>query len=434
VRWDVISAEPEFFRVTKTLHNFLQGRDGFSPSMIKLYWDTLEKNKDVLDKESDVIIIHDPQPLGLIKLLSDEVRRNKKVIWRCHVHLETIPLAKMKDIEFFLRSMVESYDAAIFSTFQYLPLWNVVSFVIPPFIDPLSEKNRELSREEIEKVLNKYGLDPEKPLITQVSRFDRFKDPLGVIAAFKKVREKIPCQLLLVGGGASDDPEYQEVLAEAKRAAEGHPDIHILDLPPDSHKEINAFQRASSVIVQKSIKEGFGLTVTEALWKAKPVVAGAVGGHTAPDQRRVERFLGVQRGGDGREDLLPLEESKSGRGDGEEGKGVREGALPTAQRDKGLFSGDPPTRKGAHNVEAHHNLIPSLDTAHSRLIASRSTLDVHSRQFVFAYRVKGFPPRLHLKSYRHRVVGSRRGDQEHGASRGGTRALGLTGHSKLSVL
>ena len=278
VRWDVISAEPEFFRVTKTLHNFLQGRDGFSPSMIKLYWDTLEKNKDILDKESDVIIIHDPQPLGLIKFLSDEERRNKKVIWRCHVHLETIPLAKMKDIEFFLRSMVESYDAAIFSTFQYLPLWNVVSFVIPPFIDPLSEKNRELSREEIEKVLNKYGLDPEKPLITQVSRFDRFKDPLGVIAAFKKVREKIPCQLLLVGGGASDDPEYQEVLAEARRAAEGHPDIHILDLPPDSHKEINAFQRASSVIVQKSIKEGFGLTVTEALWKAKPVVARAVGG------------------------------------------------------------------------------------------------------------------------------------------------------------
>jgi len=278
VRWDVISAEPEFFRVTKTLHNFLQGRDGFSPSMIKLYWDTLEKNKEILDKESDVIIIHDPQPLGLIKFLSNEKRRNKKVIWRCHVHLETIPLAKIKDIEYFLRSMVESYDAAIFSTFQYLPLWDVVSFVIPPSIDPLSEKNRELSREEIEKVLDKYGLDLEKPLVTQVSRFDRFKDPLGVIAAFKKVREKIPCQLLLVGGGASDDPEYQEVLAEARRAAEGHPDIHILDLPPDSHREINAFQRASSVIVQKSIKEGFGLTVAEALWKAKPVVAGAVGG------------------------------------------------------------------------------------------------------------------------------------------------------------
>ena len=277
VRWDVISAEPEFFRVTKTLHNFLQGREGFSPSMIKLYWDTLRKNADILDKERDVIVIHDPQPAGLIEFLSSEERRSKKIIWRCHVHLETIPLAKIKEVEFFLRSMIEKYDAAIFSTFHFLPLWNVVSFVIPPFIDPLSEKNRELSQEEVESVLSRYGLDLKKPLITQVSRFDHFKDPLGVLAVFKRVREKTPCQLLLVGGGASDDPEYQEVLADVRSAAQNHPDVHILDLPPDSHREINAFQRASSVIVQKSIKEGFGLTVTEGLWKGKPVVAGRVG-------------------------------------------------------------------------------------------------------------------------------------------------------------
>jgi len=277
-RWDVISAEPEFFRVTKTLHNFLQGRDGFSLSMIKVYWDTLRKNVDILDKDVDVIVIHDPQPAGLIEFLSRQERSGKKIIWRCHVHLETIPLAKMKEVESFLRGMIEKYDAAIFSTFHFLPLWDVVSFVIPPYIDPLSEKNMELSQEEVERVLNKYGLDLEKPLVTQVSRFDLFKDPLGVIAAFKMVREKTPCQLLLVGGGASDDPEYQEVLAEVRRAAQNHPDIHILDLPPDSHREINAFQRASSVIVQKSIKEGFGLTVTEGLWKAKPVVAGRVGG------------------------------------------------------------------------------------------------------------------------------------------------------------
>lgn len=278
IRWDVIEAEPEFFKVTKTLHNFLQGREGFSPSMINIYWDTLKRNAEILSDKSDVIVIHDPQPAGLIEFLRKEERVEKKVIWRCHVHLETIPLAKMKEVERFLRGMIEKYDAAVFSTFHFLPLWDVVSFVIPPFIDPLSDKNVELSRDEVDRVLLKYGLDLRKPLVTQVSRFDYFKDPLGVIAAFKKVREKVPCQLLLVGGGASDDPEYQEVLADVRRAAENCPDIHILDLPADSHREINAFQRASSVIVQKSIKEGFGLTVTEGLWKGKPVVGGRVGG------------------------------------------------------------------------------------------------------------------------------------------------------------
>ncbi|MFN3621276.1 MAG: glycosyltransferase [Nitrososphaerales archaeon] len=278
VRWDVIEAEPEFFRVTKTLHNFLQGKDGFSPSMINIYWDTLRRNAEILSDRSDAIVIHDPQPAGLIEFLEEEKRRRVKIVWRCHVHLETVPLAKMKEVEHILRRLIEKYDAAVFSTFHFLPLWDVLSFVIPPFIDPLSDKNVELSQEEVNRVLSRYGLDLKKPLITQVSRFDYFKDPLGVIAAFKKVREKMPCQLLLVGGGASDDPEYQAVLADVRMAAQNNPDIHILDLPADSHREINAFQRASSIILQKSIKEGFGLTVTEGLWKAKPVVAGRVGG------------------------------------------------------------------------------------------------------------------------------------------------------------
>ncbi len=278
VRWDVIEAEPEFFRVTKTLHNFLQGKGGFSSSMINIYWETLKRNANVLSDGNDVIVIHDPQPAGLIEFLEEERRRRVKMLWRCHVHLETVPLAKMKEVECFLRGLIEKYDAAVFSTFHFLPLWDVVSFVIPPFIDPLSDKNVELSQEEVNKILSRYGLDLKKPLITQVSRFDYFKDPLGVIDAFKKVREKISCQLLLVGGGASDDPEYQAVLADVRRAAQNQPDIHILDLPADSHREINAFQRASNIIVQKSIKEGFGLTVTEGLWKSKPVVAGRVGG------------------------------------------------------------------------------------------------------------------------------------------------------------
>lgn len=278
VKWTVIEAEPEFFKITKTLHNFLQGKEGVSLSLAKTYWNTLLNNKDLIDEDSDIIVIHDPQPLGLIEFLPEYARKNKKVIWRCHVHLETLSRKRMEEIANLIEPTVVKYDAAIFSTFQFLPVWHVPCFVIPPFIDPLSEKNRELTSQEIDAVLSKYGIKLEKPLITQVSRFDMFKDQIGVIKAFKKVHEKIPCQLLLAGGGASDDPEYQEVLAKVRKESENIPDIHILDLPPNSHKEINAFQRASYIILQKSVREGFGLTVAEGLWKGKPVIGGRVGG------------------------------------------------------------------------------------------------------------------------------------------------------------
>ncbi|MEM2955204.1 MAG: glycosyltransferase [Nitrososphaerales archaeon] len=280
IEWCVMEAKPDFFKTTKTLHNFLQGKEGFSLEMLETYWKFQKENRELIERDCDVVTIHDPQPLGLIEFLPDETRKRQKIVWRCHVHLETIPLERMKQIEKLMRGMVERYDAAIFSTFQFLPIWKVLSFVIPPFIDPLSEKNRELASQDIDRILTKYGISIEKPLITQVSRFDVFKDPLGVIEAFKLVRQKHPCQLLLAGGGAIDDPEYQQVLSDVRKAAEDDKDIYILDLPPDSHKEINAFQRASTIILQKSIKEGFGLTVTEGLWKGKPVVAGRVGGIT----------------------------------------------------------------------------------------------------------------------------------------------------------
>lgn len=280
IQWCVMEAEPEFFKTTKTLHNFLQGKEGFSLEMLETYWKFQKENSGLIERDCDVVTIHDPQPLGLIEFLPTGTRKKQKLVWRCHVHLETIPFERMKQIEKLMRGMVEKYDATIFSTFQFLPLWNVLSFVIPPFIDPLSEKNRELTPQEIDNILVKYEISTEKPLITQVSRFDVFKDPLGVIEAFKLVRQKKPCQLILAGGGASDDPEYQQVLSDVKKAAEYDKDIHILDLPPNAHKEINALQRASTIILQKSIKEGFGLTVTEGLWKEKPVVAGRVGGIT----------------------------------------------------------------------------------------------------------------------------------------------------------
>ena len=276
--WSVMEAGPEFFDVTKTLHNFLQGRDGFSPSMVETYWEAQRQNEGLIEDDADVVTIHDPQPLGLVEFLTARELERKRLLWRCHVQLETVPTTAVGSIGNILRRLVEKYHASIFSSFQYLPLWNVPSFIIPPFIDPLSEKNREIPQTEIDATLTKYGIDPEKPIVTQVSRYDVFKDPVGVIQSFKKVRQKTPCQLVLVGGRACDDPECFLVLREVRETAEDDPDIHVLDLPPDSHREINALQRASDVIVQKSLKEGFGLTVTEGLWKGKPVVAGNVGG------------------------------------------------------------------------------------------------------------------------------------------------------------
>jgi len=173
---------------------------------------------------------------------------------------------------------VINYNSAIFSSPNFAQKLTIPQYLIPPSIDPLSDKNRDLTPETINSVLTKLNLTSGKPMILQVSRFDYLKDPIGVIAAFERVRRTIDCQLVLVGGTASDDPEGQRVLQDVRQRAGDNPDIHILDLPPDSHVEINAMQRAAAVVMQKSLKEGFALTVSEALWKKKPVIASAVGG------------------------------------------------------------------------------------------------------------------------------------------------------------
>jgi trehalose synthase len=173
---------------------------------------------------------------------------------------------------------VAGYDASIFSMCQFAQTLPHPQYLIPPSIDPLSPKNIDLDPEELSAVRYQYNLDSQKPLLVQISRFDRFKDPLGVIAAYKLVRKSQPVQLVLAGGGASDDPEGQQVLDEALEAAAGDPDIHILLLPSDAHKTINALQRLASIVIQKSTREGFGLTVTEGLWKGKPVIGGDTGG------------------------------------------------------------------------------------------------------------------------------------------------------------
>jgi trehalose synthase len=191
----------------------------------------------------------------------------------------------------FLRPYVERYDAAVFSMPDFAHQLPVPQFLVAPSIDPLADKNKELEPAYIMRVLEKYRLDAERPILTQISRFDRLKDPLGVIAAYRLVKKRQDCQLVLAGGGAPDDPEGEQVLREVQEAAAGDPDIHVLQLPPFSDLEINALVRGSTVVLQKSIREGFGLTVSEAMWKKKPVIGGAAGGIKLQIMNSVTGFL-----------------------------------------------------------------------------------------------------------------------------------------------
>ncbi len=271
-RWDVIKGNQAFFAVTKAFHNALHGGDEtISKEMIQVFRDTTEINLQDFDTFGDVVMVHDPQPVGLITRRSVVGGR---WLWRCHIDIST-PDPRIWE---FLRQFVSQYDGSVFSMPDFAQRLSIPQFMVPPSIDPLSEKNRELSDAEVQAVVERYELDPERPILTQISRFDRLKDPLGVVQAYRLVRRHHDCQLLLAGGGATDDPEGQEVLQEVREAAGDDQDIHVLELPPFSDFDINALVRGSTVVIQKSIKEGFGLTVAEALWKRKPVIGGAVGG------------------------------------------------------------------------------------------------------------------------------------------------------------
>jgi len=270
--WDVIKGDQAFFNVTKAFHNALHGkREEISEEMLETYRETTEMNLGQMTLSGDVILIHDPQPAGLVQRKGDT---GGKWIWRCHIDVSE-PDPRVWD---FLRPYVSQYDAAIFSMPDFAQRLPIPQYMVAPSIDPLSDKNKDLSPDFVSSVLDRFGLDPERPIVTQVSRFDRLKDPLGVMEAYQMVKKRHDCQLVLAGGDASDDPEGEEVLAEVRERAASDPDIHILLLPPFSDLEINALVRGSTVVLQKSIKEGFGLTVSEALWKKKPVIGGAVGG------------------------------------------------------------------------------------------------------------------------------------------------------------
>jgi len=267
--WDLIKGGEQFFEVTKKFHNALHGRhEDISQHDFDIFMETSQKNIEEVNIHGDIVYIHDPQPIALIKK-----KVSNKWIWRCHVDVSS-PDKKVWD---FLMGFIVNYDSAVFSAPSFSQKLPIRQFLISPSIDPLSDKNKELPPEVIDAVLEKYGIVKDKPIITQISRFDRLKDPVGVIEAYQQVKRYIDCQLILAGGSAADDPEGLEVLEEVKEKAKTDSDIHILLLPQDDI-EVNALQRASDVILQKSLREGFGLTVAEALWKAKPVVASNVGG------------------------------------------------------------------------------------------------------------------------------------------------------------
>ena len=271
-RWDVITGGESFFAITKAFHNALHGEPYEQhPGWFEQYLATNEENRKRMKFDEDFVVIHDPQPAPLI--LAREPDANHWV-WRCHIDLSN-PNAEVWD---FLRPFVKKYDCVLFSSPSFAQELPIPEYLFYPTIDPLAEKNRELAPEYISSVLERFSIDHTRPFLLQVSRFDRLKDPVGVIHAFRIVRRYFPIQLVLAGGSASDDPEGALVLDEVKAAANNDPDIYILDLPPWSHTEINALQRAATIVLQKSLREGFGLTVTEALWKKKPVVASAVGG------------------------------------------------------------------------------------------------------------------------------------------------------------
>jgi len=276
VEWEVMAGQSDFYQCTKSFHNALQGEPvDIPPRLYRAYEETNAENAARLRpllEQADFVFIHDPQPAMLLELCPD---RRGKWIWRCHIDLSR----PFRPVWKYLETHVSGYDASIFSLAAFARSLPHTQYLIPPSIDPLSDKNVELEPGEVQAVRSEFALSPDRPMIVQVSRYDRFKDPLGVIRAYRLARKSIPAlQLVLAGGGATDDPEGEAVLAEVKNAAEGDPDIHVLLLPPDAHRTINALQRAADIVVQKSVKEGFGLTVAEGLWKGKPVIGGNVGG------------------------------------------------------------------------------------------------------------------------------------------------------------
>ena len=281
--WQVIHGSDEFFAITKNVHNALQGADvEWTRDMERAYLERVVDNAVDLEGEWDFVVIHDPQPAAIREFVRGRAcdTANCKWMWRCHIDL-TDANPTVWD---FYRPYVEMYDASVWTMPQFVPDSLKMDKVIqaPPCIDPLSVKNLDLAPPFVKEICKSYNVDANKPLIVQVSRFDPWKDPVGVIEAYRIVREEVPdAQLVLAGSMATDDPEGFHYWELANEARAGDPAIHLLsNIQQVGSVQINAFQRAADVVMQKSIREGFGLTVSEGLWKGRPVVGGRCGGIT----------------------------------------------------------------------------------------------------------------------------------------------------------
>lgn len=272
IKWNVMTGGEDFFEVTKAFHNALHGAPYHATQRdFDIFLDYNARNRARLPLDAEFVVIHDPQPAALID--ARKPGRNHWV-WRCHIDLSHPHQAVWE----FLEKFVSRYDGAMFSSPEFSRQLAIPQYLFYPAIDPLSEKNCRLDPEFIAQVLARYNIDARRPILTQISRFDRLKDPVGVIRAYRIVKRYFDCQLVLAGGSASDDPEGAIVLREVLREAGTDQDIRVIELPAWAPLEVNALQRASTIVIQKSLREGFGLTVSEALWKKKPVVASAVGG------------------------------------------------------------------------------------------------------------------------------------------------------------
>jgi len=293
--WQVIHGSDEFFAVTKAVHNALQGgaEVEWNAHMQKVYLEKVLENALLLQGEWDYVIIHDPQPAAMLSFLGDAGVNlpDTKWIWRCHIDLtEARP-----DVWEFFRPYVEHHDASVWTMDQFIPaslqMDNVV--VAPPCIDPLSVKNLELPDPFVHEICKQYGIDTTRPIVCQVSRYDPWKDPVGVIEAFQTVRKEVPdAQLVLAGSMATDDPEGFQVWEQVEAVRDGDRDIHLLsNIQQVGNVQINAFQRAAEVVIQKSLREGFGLTVAEGLWKGRPVIGGRAGGIVLQIREGQDGFL-----------------------------------------------------------------------------------------------------------------------------------------------
>ncbi len=298
--WLVIKGDEKFFKVTKDFHNALHGASAhIKREMLEYYLEVNKQNAEEMNvlNEADFVVIHDPQPAALIKYFP---KRKGKWVWRCHIDVST----PNPQVWGFLEEFIKQYDAAVFHVDKFAKKDLMIrQFIVPPSIDPLSPKNREMKIEEVREILRRHGLNVKKPIISQIGRFDKLKDPEGVVKVYQHLKhpegvvdfgrflrggdlfdithlanERVDCQLLLAGGLAADDPEGEEVYRSVLQQAGDDKDVHILILPPQADVYINAMQRGSSVVLQKSLKEGFALTVSEALWKGTPVVGGNTGG------------------------------------------------------------------------------------------------------------------------------------------------------------